>query len=73
MDPCIVDDSVEIPTRCSFVIEFIVTKFFKDTTYFERYTAHNQELQTVFAVTGLYAYMVTGHSALEAAGHHMGK
>jgi len=21
MDPCIVDDSVEMPTRCSFVIE----------------------------------------------------
>ena len=28
MDPCIVDDSVEIPTRCSFVIEFIIPKFF---------------------------------------------
>jgi len=24
MDPCIVDYSVEIPTRCSFVIEFII-------------------------------------------------
>jgi hypothetical protein len=30
MDPCIVDDSVEIPTRCSFVIEFIIPKFLKD-------------------------------------------
>jgi hypothetical protein len=28
MDPCIVDYSVEIPTRCSFVIEFIIPKFF---------------------------------------------
>jgi hypothetical protein len=27
MDPCIVDDSEEIPTRCSFVIEFITPKF----------------------------------------------
>jgi len=27
MDPCIVDDSVEIATRCSFVIEFIIPKF----------------------------------------------
>jgi len=27
MDPCIVDDSVEIPTRCRFVIEFIIPKF----------------------------------------------
>jgi hypothetical protein len=26
MDPCIVDDSVDIPTRCSFVIEFIIPK-----------------------------------------------
>ena len=29
MDPCIVDDSVEIPRRCSFVIEFIILKFFE--------------------------------------------
>ena len=29
MDPCIVDYSVEIPTRCSFVIEFIIPKFFE--------------------------------------------
>ena len=28
MDPCIVDYSVEIPTRCSFVIEFIIPEFF---------------------------------------------
>jgi hypothetical protein len=27
IDPCIVGDSVEIPTRCSFVIEFIIPKF----------------------------------------------
>jgi hypothetical protein len=27
MNPCIVDDSVEIPTRFSFVIEFIIPKF----------------------------------------------
>jgi hypothetical protein len=27
MDLCIVDDSVEIPTGCSFVIEFIIPKF----------------------------------------------
>ena len=29
MDPCIVDYLVEIPTRCSFVIEFIFPGFFK--------------------------------------------
>ena len=44
MDPCIVDDSVEIPTRCSFVIEFIVPKFIEGSTCFERHTAHHQEL-----------------------------
>jgi len=27
MDPCIVDYSIEIPTRYSFVIEFIISKF----------------------------------------------
>ena len=30
--PRIVDYSVEIPTRCSFVIEFIIPKFFKGST-----------------------------------------
>jgi hypothetical protein len=44
MDPCIVDDSVEIPTRCSFVIEFIIPKFIEGSTCFERHTAHHQEL-----------------------------
>jgi hypothetical protein len=28
IDPCIVDYSVEIPTRCSFVIEFIIPRVF---------------------------------------------
>jgi len=44
MDPRIVDDSVEIPTTCSFVIEFIIPKFIEGSTCFERYTAHHQEL-----------------------------
>jgi len=44
MDPCIVHDSVEIPTRCSFVTEFIIPKFIEDSTCFERHTAHHQEL-----------------------------
>jgi len=60
MDPCIVDYSVEIPTRCSFEIEFIIPKFFEGSTYFERHTAHHQELQALFAASGLYAHMVTG-------------
>jgi hypothetical protein len=44
MDPCIVDYSVEIPTRCSFVIEFIILKFIEGSTCFERHNAHHQEL-----------------------------
>jgi len=44
MDPCIVDDLVEIPTRCSFVIEFIIPKFIERSTCFERHNAHHQEL-----------------------------
>jgi len=44
MDPCIVDYSVEITTRCSFVIEVIVPKFIEGSTCFEEHTAHHQEL-----------------------------
>jgi hypothetical protein len=36
--------SVEIPTRCSFVIEFIIPKFIEGSTLFEWHTAHHQEL-----------------------------
>jgi len=41
MDPCIVDDSVEIPTMCSFVIEFIIPKFIEGSICFERHTANH--------------------------------
>ena len=44
MDHRIVDESIEIPTRCSFVIEFIIPKFIEVSTCFERHTAHHQEL-----------------------------
>jgi len=44
MDPYILVDSVEIPTRCSFVTEFIIPKFIEGSTCFERHTAHHQEL-----------------------------
>jgi len=40
----LIADSVEIPTRCSFVIEFIIPEFIEGSTYFERHTAHHQEL-----------------------------
>jgi hypothetical protein len=36
--------SVEIPKICSFVIEFIIAKYFKGSTCFERHTAHHQGL-----------------------------
>jgi len=36
MDPCIVDYSVEIPTTCSYVIEFIIPKLFEGSTCFEQ-------------------------------------
>ena len=49
------DYSVEIATRCSFVIEFVIPKFIEVLTCFERHTTHHQELSTVFAASGLYA------------------
>jgi hypothetical protein len=42
------------------VIEFIIPKFIEGSTCFERQTAHHQELQTVFAASGLYTHVVTG-------------
>jgi hypothetical protein len=83
MDPYIVDDSVEIQTRCSFLIEFIIPKFIEDSTCFERHTAHHQELQTLFAASGLYTHVVTSrcpgwvgigsfHPAWTTTGHHVG-
>jgi len=44
MDPCIVYYSVEMPTRCSLVIEFIIPKFIGGSTCFEQHTVHHQEL-----------------------------
>jgi len=42
------------------VIEFIIPKFIEGSTCFKRHTAHHQELQTVFAASGLYTHVVTG-------------
>jgi hypothetical protein len=60
MDSFIVDYSVEIPTRCSIVIEFFIPKLIEGSTCFERHIIHHQELQTVFADSGLYTHVVTG-------------
>jgi hypothetical protein len=67
------NNSVEMPTRCSFVMECIIPKFIEGSIYFDRHTAHHQELYTLFATSGLYNHVVTGrcHSALATAGHHM--
>jgi len=43
MDPCIVGYSVEIPTRRSFVIEFIIPESTEGSTCFERHATHHQE------------------------------
>jgi hypothetical protein len=65
-------------------MEFIILKFIEGSTCFERYTAHHQELQTVFAASGLHTHVVTGrypdwvrtegvpNPAWTTAGHHMG-
>jgi hypothetical protein len=37
-------DFVKIPTRCSFVIEFIIPKFIEGSTCFEWHTTYHQEL-----------------------------
>ena len=41
------------------VIEFIIPKFIEDLTCFKRHTAYHQELQAVFAASGLYTHVVT--------------
>jgi hypothetical protein len=38
-------------------MEFIIPKFIEGSTCFERHTAHHQELQTVFAASGLYTHV----------------
>jgi hypothetical protein len=60
MDMCIVNDSVEIPTRCSFATEFIIPKFMEGSTCFERHIAYHLEFKSVFAASGLYTHVVTG-------------
>jgi hypothetical protein len=42
------------------VIEFIIPRSIEGSKCFQRHTAHHQELQTVFAASGLYTHVVTG-------------
>jgi hypothetical protein len=60
MNRCFEYYSVQIPTRCNLVVEFIIPKFIEDSTCFERHNAHHQEFLTVFVASGLYAHVVTG-------------
>jgi len=64
-------------------MEFIIPKFIEGSTCFEWYTVHHQELQTLFAASGLYTQVVTGrcpgwvgtcssHPSWTTASHHMG-
>jgi hypothetical protein len=41
-------------------MEFIIPEFIESSACFELHTAHHQELQTVFAASGLYTHVVTG-------------
>jgi hypothetical protein len=59
MDPCIVLLLSRNTNKMQLVIEFIIPKFTEGLTYFERHTAHHQELQTVFAASYLYTHVVT--------------
>jgi hypothetical protein len=73
-DPCIVDYSVEIPTRCNFVIEFIIPKFFWRHNMFR--AAHRSSWGALNCICILWFICPYGdrpsHSALATAGHHMG-
>jgi len=69
-------ESVEIINKmqpCNRI--FIIAKFIEGSTCFERHTAHHQEVETVFAASGLYTRVVTGRcpgwTAWTTTGHHM--
>jgi hypothetical protein len=55
MDPCIVDYSLEIPTRCSFVIAIIIPKFLK---------AQHVSSGTLFIIRSSKLYLQPLHSVL---------
>ena len=48
------------PKRWNLVIEFIIPKFIEGSIWFERHTSNHQELQTVFAASGLFTHVMTG-------------
>jgi hypothetical protein len=61
MDPCIaVWISRKITNKMQPCNRNYYSKFIEGSTHFKRHTAHHQELQTVFAASGLYTHVVTG-------------
>jgi hypothetical protein len=54
MDPCILDNSVEIPTRCSFVVEFIIPKFIEGSTCFELHSSSSEALNCTCSLWFIY-------------------
>jgi hypothetical protein len=77
MDPCIVDYSVEIPTRCSFVIEFIIPKFIN--MFRASHRSSSRALNCIFSLWFIYpcgdrplSRLGSSHAVWTTAGHHMG-
>ena len=53
-------ESVEIMNKMQPCNRIYYSKIYRGSTCFERHTARHQELQTVFAASGLYTPVVTG-------------
>ena len=52
--------TVEITNKMTPCNRIYYSNVIEGSTCFERHTAHHQELQTVFAASGLHTRMVTG-------------
>jgi hypothetical protein len=68
MGPCIVDYSVEIPTRCIFVIEFVIPKFLKAQHVSSIHRSSSGALNCICSLWFIYPYddqplpRLSGHS-----------
>ena len=68
MDSCIVDYWVEIPTRCSFVIEFIIPTFFWRLNMFR--TAHRSSSGALNCICSLWFICPYGDRLLPRLNGH---
>jgi hypothetical protein len=50
------DDSIEIPTRCSFVTEFIIPKFIEGSTFRASHRSSSGALNCVCSLWFIYPY-----------------